>query len=135
MSLIQGELIIAVDFDGTITTEPDMGKPLVLQAECKRVLTKLADDGIQLILWTCRTGKALSEALRFLDENDMANIWVAINDQHPAVLAKYYPDVARKAGADFYIDDKVLGFEVDWLEIEHTLYGCIEEEEDVNASA
>ena len=122
-SLLQGELILAIDFDGTISTEPDMGKELVLQPNCKRVLTRLADDGIRLILWTCRTGPALDEALDFLMANDMEHLFDTVNDQLPEVNERYAPNVARKVGADFYIDDKNLMFKVDWNVIENALYG------------
>ncbi len=121
--LIDGEMILAVDFDGTISTEPDMGEELVLQPNCKRVLTKLSDDGIKLILWTCRTGDALEEALDFLESENLLHVFTTINDQLPEVNEKYAPDVARKVGADFYIDDKNLMFKVDWNQIESFLYG------------
>jgi hydroxymethylpyrimidine pyrophosphatase-like HAD family hydrolase len=125
-TLLEGELVLAVDFDGTISTEPDMGHELVLQPECKRVLQRLHEDGIRLMLWTCRTGPYLQEALDFLESENLLYVFETINDQLPEVNEKYAPHVARKVGADFYIDDKNLAFEVDWLEIEHTLYGCVE---------
>lgn len=121
--LIEGELVLAVDFDGTITTEPEMGKELVLQPECKRVLTRLHEDGIRIVLWTCRSGPVLEEALEFLKENDMLDLFCAINDQLEEINTKYAPHVARKVGADIYIDDKSLGFVVDWEEIENGIYG------------
>jgi hydroxymethylpyrimidine pyrophosphatase-like HAD family hydrolase len=121
--LLEGELVLAIDFDGTISTEPDMGKELVLQSECKRVLTRLCEDGIRLMLWTCRTGPALDEALDFLRANDMEHLFDTVNDQLPEVNEKYAPHVARKVGADFYIDDKNLMFKVDWNAIEEFIYG------------
>lgn len=120
--MLEGELVLAIDFDGTITTESDIGKELVLQPECKRVLKRLHEDGVRLILWTCRSGSALEEALNFLEKEDLM-IFDTINDQLPEINAKYAPHVARKIGADFYIDDKNLGFKVDWLNIEKMIYG------------
>lgn len=118
MSRLLGEQwVIAVDFDGTISTEPDMGKPLVLQENCREVLSVLHDQGARLILWTCRTGKALEEAMQFLHDEDMLYLFDVINDQLPEINAKYAPDVARKVGADIYIDDKNLGFISDWYHI------------------
>jgi hypothetical protein len=117
------KLCIAVDFDGTISTARDMGAPLVLQPNCKEVLERLYKDGVSLILWTCRSGKSLEEAIAFLRENDMLFFFCAINDQLPEVNALYYPDVARKVGADFYIDDRNLGTKIDWLAIRNEIYG------------
>lgn len=133
-SLVNGELVLAIDFDGTVTTEPDISdKPLKLQPNCKRVLTKLHEDGIRLILWTCRSGKALEDALSFLKGNDMMHLFDTVNEQLPEVVEKYYPDVALKVGADFYIDDKNLMFKVNWNKIEQYLYGESEyEDEDKN---
>ena len=128
-ALLQGELVLAVDFDGTITTEPEIGHVLVLQPDCKRVLTRLAEDGIKLMLWTCRTGPGLDEALSFLKANDMEHLFDTVNDQLQEVKDKYAPHVARKLGADFYIDDKNLMFKVVWNEIEEYLYGEVGGEE------
>lgn len=116
------QLVIAVDFDGTISTEPDMGKPLVLQPDCKRVLHQFHKDGIRLVLWTCRTGEAFDEALDFLQENGIAVLFSAFNEQLPEIEEKYAPNVARKVGADIYIDDKNLGTVIDWNEIENQVY-------------
>ncbi|HEY4430005.1 MAG TPA: hypothetical protein VGN87_03095 [Paenibacillus sp.] len=122
-ALLDGEIILAVDFDGTISTEPDMGHALVLQPNCKQVLERFYEDGVRLILWTCRTAAPLEEALAFLEANELGHIWCAINDQLPEVNAIYEPNVARKVGADIYIDDKSIGYKVDWLAIEKHIYG------------
>jgi hypothetical protein len=127
MSLLEGELVLAIDFDGTITTEPDMGHELVLQPECKRVLQRLNHDGIRLCLWTCRTGPHLQEAIEFLEKEDLYWVFDSINDQLPEVNEKYAPNVARKIGADFYIDDKNLMAEINWNRIEEYLYGGVGE--------
>lgn len=128
MSHLVNEVVIAIDFDGTITTERDIGKELALQPYCKEVLTKWKKKGYRLILWTCRTGKALDEAMKFLAENEMLRLFDAFNDQLPEVNEKYYPDVARKVGADFYIDDRNLGAVIDWKLIERQLEEALEVE-------
>lgn len=121
--MLKGELIIAVDFDGTITTNPDMGGELILQEHCKEVLMRLYDDGVTLVLWTCRSGIALKQALDFLSQQGLFHIFVSVNEQVPEVYDKYYPEVAKKVGADIYIDDKNLGTVIDWYDIENKLYG------------
>jgi len=113
---ITGDLILGVDFDGNITTEPDMGKKLVLQPNCKDVLLSWYEKGYTLVLWTCRTGPSLDEALSFLLENDLFSIFTSINDQVPLVVTKYHPHVARKLGADIYFDDKNAMTTVNWLD-------------------
>lgn len=115
--LVSGNLIIGVDFDGTITTERDMGYELILRDNCKETLTWLANRGVRLVLWTCRTGESLEEAIDFLRDHEMTQLFVAVNEQVPEVVAKY-KESARKLGADYYIDDKnVFCQEVDWYDI------------------
>jgi len=120
---LPGSLVLAIDFDGTITTNPDMGHYLELQPEVKRVLTRLHGDDVILCLWTCRSGPALQEALDFLTKENMLHLFTTINEQLPEIEAKYAPHTARKLGADFYIDDKNIMFTVDWVEIEQFIYG------------
>nr|AAA32596.1 ORF 1 (upstream of gene gp30) [Bacillus phage SPO1] len=114
-TFIENKVIIAVDFDGTITTEltwTPIGT-LELREGCKEALEYLRDIGCDLLLWTCRTGEALSEALTFLHTHQMGYLFQAINNHHPDVLGKY-PDIARKIAADFYVDDKTIMGELDW---------------------
>lgn len=120
---IQGDLVLAVDFDGTITNEPDMGIVMTLKDHAQRVLTRLYDDGVRMQLWTCRTGPNLEQAVEFLHDNDLLHVFESINDHLPEIVEKYAPNHARKLGADFYIDDKNIMFEVDWLRIEEFIYG------------
>jgi predicted phosphatase len=111
---IAKNLVLAIDFDGTITTEPDMGKELRLQPHVKEVLTELKERGARMILWTCRSGAALNEALVFLQRNGMRHLFEEVNDQLHEIQEKYSPDVARKVGADYYIDDKNISTVIDW---------------------
>lgn len=123
-AVLKNELIIAVDFDGTITENPNIGDDLSLREDAKEVLERLHEDGIQLILWTCRTGKLLDQALEFLKNNDMLQLFASINENIPEVKKEYKGD-ARKVGADIYIDDKNIfnGNNVYWSEIENFIYG------------
>lgn len=98
-------MIIAVDFDGTLHRSefPKIGKPEPYAAECLR---KLKADGHFLIIWTCRTGNYLTDAVNWLMENDIP--FHRINDQCPEV-GKLYSDLPRKIYAHIYIDDKQIG--------------------------
>jgi hypothetical protein len=116
--VIEGKVIVAVDFDGTITNERDMGDVMTLKEGAKEVLTSWYNDDVTLILWTCRAGKVFEDACSFLVENDMLHLFSAFNDQYHEINDKYHPDVARKVGADFYIDDRNLGTIIDWKQIQ-----------------
>ncbi|WAB25007.1 hypothetical protein M3_0056 [Lysinibacillus phage vB_LfM_LysYB1] len=117
---LEGQLIIGVDFDGTITQQPDMADTMTLQPECKRVLEKWKYAGVRLVLWTCRTGTAFDNALAFLEANDMLHLFDAVNDQLPEMYEKY-EIISRKLGADIYIDDRNLGCVIDWKKFEAQL--------------
>jgi len=124
-ALIEGEIIIAIDFDGTITTNPDISESeLILRPECKRVLNRMFDTGVKLILWTCRTGEHLTKAKAFLFGEGLYGVFTSINDHIPQVYTKY-SDASRKVGADLYLDDKNFGCDVNtmWTELEKYIYG------------
>lgn len=97
-------LIIAVDFDGTLVSDkfPDIGKPNKFMFElCKR----WRNEGYRIILWTCRDGERLKEAVEFCFSQGL--FFDAVNCNIPEVQYKYGGDT-RKVFADFYIDDKAL---------------------------
>ena len=122
-AILKNETIIAVDFDGTITTCSDIGGEPVVRENAREVLERLHDDGIQLVLWTCRTGEYLDQAVKFLQDSDMLHLFASINENIREVKQEYNTD-SRKVGADIYIDDRnALVKEIDWLEIENWIYG------------
>lgn len=105
-------MIIAVDFDDTITESaeyPIMGK---IRPEAVRVLKRLKEAGHILILWTCREGKYLEEAVNALIDNDV---------YFDRVNENYISAETRKIIADLYIDDRALGGITDWNSIEKYL--------------
>ena len=107
--------IIAVDFDGTIVTHnyPYIGKPL---PNAFNTLIKLQGLGHKLILWTCRDGKELQDAVDFCKQHGL--IFDAVNDNLPGLGF----DPKPKIYADLYIDDRGYGVsEIDWNEIELNL--------------
>lgn len=123
--LIQHELIIAIDFDGTITTNPDISdEELTLRPDCRRVLERLFDTGVKLVLWICRTEKYLTDAKTFLFGQGLLGLFTTINDHIPEVHKKYKV-TARKVGADIYLDDKNFGCnpETLWIDLEKHIYG------------
>lgn len=91
-------MIIAVDFDDTL--QLSNGEP-------NRVLISRLNTeqrkGNTIILWTCREGKRLNEALIFLQKNGFKpNL---VNQNSPQAIAMLGHD-SRKVYADIYIDDK-----------------------------
>lgn len=104
-------MIIAVDFDGTITKEhkyPEVGE---IEENTIRVLKKLQEKHV-VCLWTCRGGEALEKAVNALKERGVELEW--INDTP-------YSDERRKIIADVYIDDRAFGGITDWNVIEEHL--------------
>lgn len=94
--------IYAVDFDGTLNTAeyPKLGEP---NAELFQFLVKQRQSGDKIILWTCREGKLLKEAVIYCRANGLE--FDAINDNIPENKKKYKNN-CRKVYADYYIDDR-----------------------------
>lgn len=94
--------IIAVDFDGTLCENkwPEIGSP---NEEVIEYLKNRQKSGDKLILWTCRMGKRLDEAVKWCEEHGL--IFDAINDNLPETLA-WIGSVTRKIFAHEYIDDR-----------------------------
>lgn len=107
-------MIIAIDFDGTIHNGiyPNIG---FLKTHAKEVINNLKEQGHYIIIWTCRTGDDLLEAVNFLLEKGIS--FDRINDNSPGNKAMYGGNT-RKIYADYYIDDKQIGALPAWREIE-----------------
>lgn len=90
--------IYAVDFDGTLNTSeyPELGEPNV---ELFHFLIQRQQSGDKIILWTCREGKLLQEAVIYCRANGLE--FDAINDNIPE-----NKNNCRKVYADYYIDDR-----------------------------
>lgn len=105
-------LIIAVDFDGTIVEDayPKIGKPMMFAFE---TLIKLQEKGHRLILWTYRNGERLDEAVTFCEENGIH--FYSVNSSFPE--EDYNESMSRKIHADLFIDDRNIGGFFGWGEI------------------
>ena len=94
--------VIAVDFDGCLCEAkwPEIGEA---RQQVINELIKQQAEGAKLILWTCRGGKYLDNALEWCYEHD---IWFdAINENLPEFVELFNND-SRKIRADEYWDDK-----------------------------
>lgn len=98
--------IYAFDFDGTLCKEayPSIGKP---NKSMIRYAKRVKKNGNRIILWTCRCNEKLDEAVSWCQKHGI--IFDAVNSNLPETLQKYGTD-SRKITADYYIDDKMLGF-------------------------
>ena len=96
--------IIAIDFDGTLCQNqfPNIGKPNY------NVIIKLKAEkfrGSRIILWTCRNGKQLQEAIDWCNMYDIH--FDAINENLPDII-DYFGGDTRKVVADEYWDDRAI---------------------------
>lgn len=90
-------MIIAVDFDGTLKVR---GKP---NMKLISLLRERQARGDVIILWSCREGQRLKDAVVFLQKNGLRpNL---VNRNHPDAIRMMGHD-SRKIYADMYIDDK-----------------------------
>lgn len=101
---VSGNKIIALDFDGVVVTNswPEMGTPIQKNIDA---IKKEIKKGARCILWTCRSGPALVNAMIVCQEQGIK--LAAVNDNLPEVLAMF-PRDSRKILADEYWDDKAV---------------------------
>jgi len=89
--------IIATDFDGTITMHsrfPKLGTP---RMGFIRYLIDCRKQGSKIILWTCREGRFLDEAISFCKHYGLE--FDAVNENLPGMRN------TRKVWANVYYDD------------------------------
>ncbi len=99
-------MIIAIDFDGTIVDDAGIEMPGAIEV-IKRIQEKNTT-----ILWTCRGGELLDQAVEWLKERGI--VFDQVNENVHALTSRggeYWP---RKVFAHYYIDDRIIGYEVDW---------------------
>lgn len=104
-------MVIAVDFDGTIVEHkyPYIGKEIPFAIT---TLKRLQDDGHRLILWSCREGRLLQDAVEFCRERGVD--FFAINSNYPDEDVDSEAIRSRKLKADMFIDDRNVGGLPDW---------------------
>ena len=92
-------MIIAVDYDDTLVLGSQPNLPLISR------LIGAQRQGHAVILWTCREGKSLAEAVDTLAGYGFRP--TLINQNHPSAVRALGRD-SRKIYADVYIDDKAV---------------------------
>lgn len=103
-------MIIAVDFDGTLCCDayPSIGVPMTGAVQGMQDLKAM---GCYIIIWTCRSGKLLLDAINWLKEQGIP--FDRVNDHCPENVKKY-GEGGMKVYADVYIDDRNIGGFVGW---------------------
>lgn len=99
------KLIFAIDFDGTIVENkyPEIGE---INKDVAKFIRALRKKGHIWILWTCRCGKDLEDAVKFLKRHKLKPDYV--NESTKENL-EAFPDNPKKIFADCYIDDRNAG--------------------------
>lgn len=94
--------IYAVDFDGTLCESvwPGIGPPNMVLIDH---LIKRQAQGNKIILWTCRCGERLQDAVKWCKQYGLE--FDAVNENLPEMIEHYGND-PRKIFADCYLDDK-----------------------------
>jgi len=110
--------ILSVDFDGTLVegSYPEKG---AFKTNIIDKVKEFATTGqCEIVLWTCREGKALEEAVSRCKEVGLT--FDAINNNSPTA-ARWIENETKKSGdtfagrkiyADFYVDDKAMNLDV-----------------------
>lgn len=118
------QLIIAVDFDGTVVKHkyPAVGDTVEGSVE---TLQKLVDKGHKIVLWTMRDKSELEDAVKWFEEKNIPLHGTNSNPDQSAWTS------SPKAYAQLYIDDAALGcplkfdremnWYVDWLRVSEIL--------------
>ena len=96
------QMVIAVDFDGTLCENkwPEIGEPIMHRINWMKSLR--AHDN-KVILWTCREGMQLVDAIVWCADHGL--FFDAVNDNLEEYKKKFGGN-SRKIFADCYIDDK-----------------------------
>lgn len=115
---------IAIDFDGTIVFNcyPSIG---TLRPDAKRYINALHAEGHYIIIWTCRTGVRLIEAINFLLSAGIK--FDRINSGNPDNIAAYGGE-GSKLFADVYIDDRQVGGLPPWKDMYEIISGSSADE-------
>ena len=123
MSILRPK-IIAVDFDGTIDNgrwDPDPENCFYkINNKAIDVLTRFQKSGGIVILWTCRSGRFLKDAVIECKKRGLT--FDAINTNHTSVYEWADTFNSPKIFAEMYIDDRnQFPSGVDWKEIDKIL--------------
>lgn len=100
-------MVFAIDFDGTLCENnyPEIGNPKEKVIDTAKRLKEL---GHQIILWSCREGILLDEAVKWCEEKGV--VFDAVNESLPEWVEAFGTS-PKKVGAYYYVDDKNMSIE------------------------
>ena len=98
-------MVIAIDYDGTIINNDAYPNKGVIRPGAAKVIKWLKSKGATLILWTCREGEELEDAVQWCSIQGIT--FDAVNDNLPEIIEQYGRN-SRKISCDLYIDDKAV---------------------------
>ena len=123
------KFILAVDFDGTIFegSYPDKGEP---KQDIINKVKEFQKNGAEIVLWTCRGGEPLKEAVERCKEIGLE--FDAINDNAPSNMEWIKGEQANgqdfcnpKIFANFYVDDRAGNLDIFLgIDVEKTIALC-----------
>lgn len=121
----QRRVIVAIDFDNTITSGETFPEIAPIRDGAKRVINNLATKyECCILIFTCREEGPAGMAAQFL--RDEGVIFMHFNENCHRRIEFWNCD-SRKLGADLYIDDK--GFasynSIDWNAMEQHIYDLV----------
>ena len=103
-------IIIAVDFDKTLHFPKPGGYGIgTPNTKLIKKLIELKENHNEIILWTCRDGETLDEAVAWCKEQGLE--FDAINENLPRIIESHmekFGSMGRKISADVYIDDRAV---------------------------
>lgn len=105
-AIMQNRKIIAVDFDGTLCEGdhyPNIGPP---RMKVIRYILGQQRLGASIILWTCRTGEALQQAVDWCAQYGL--YFDAVNENECQTFDWMKGEESRKIFAHEYIDDRAI---------------------------
>lgn len=102
-------LIAAVDFDGLLVKNefPEIGE---IRQPMFNAVKHLQDNGWKIILWSCRTGDMLKDAVEFCVQHGL--VFDAVNENLKEVQ-EYFGGDTRKVFANMYLDDRSANYRSD----------------------
>jgi len=98
--------VIAIDFDGTVVTEayPGIGDEIAGAIESIKSLQE--NESVECVLWTCRGGRQLEEAVSWLEER---GVFLNYINENTTEQMEHWDSNPRKIAASIYIDDRTIG--------------------------
>lgn len=105
--------VIAIDFDGTIAVDdyPQVGPEISGAIEA---LNEIRSLGVDMVLWTCRSGQPLENAKLWLKDRGFE--FEFVNENTTAEL-EFWGTNPRKVAADIYVDDRIIGGFPGWTRV------------------